>query len=52
MDSPIGAQFGSMVQSAHFLRGVVGELHDAELLAVGIEFVDECEAISTWPPSK
>jgi len=34
------------------VRGIIAELHDAELFAVRIEFVDEMAAISTRPPSK
>ena len=39
---PARAQFrGARTEGPHFLRGVMGELHEAELLAFGIEFIDE-----------
>ena len=39
---PVVAQVGGVgEQRPHLLAGVVGELHDAELLAVGVEFVDQ-----------
>ena len=41
------------IQRAHLLGGVVGELDDAELLAVrGRARRPGAAAISTWPPSK
>ena len=40
--SPAGAQFvRAGAERAHLLGGVVGELDDAKLFAIGIKFVDE-----------
>ena len=37
---PLAAKFGRIaVQGSHFVGGVVGELHDAELPSIGVEFV-------------
>jgi len=39
---PVGTELvRTGTQRPHFLRGVVGELDDAQLFAVGVEFVDQ-----------